>query len=349
MTTKFKNDVEAAIVSSFESQFDDCGRNENKEIIKLLEKQSPSTSKTHDDRQLPPPPPPRSQPPACPEKESASTSKSHDNRQLSPSQPPRSQPSARLTEIKDVLQQLKPVVPQPTKDSKSTSRQHCQESQSGLQPSVQDCQSENQYPHSTMQEANPHQFHQRQPHHQHLNFDDSDLQFDMSFGSNQQLQQSYQQRSTFDQSRMSYNSTGMYYYQPQNQPQNQPLHPIVKPEREYDVNYMNPLPSYNTFSMPVGNNVIKRILEDLWALPWADARLLSFLNVFHQFYNGSTIGPSGEYVIVAFKDSVPPFFKRRFINYTISGKFIIFFFLRVWYLILTDIDYNFIYNKIIEI
>ena len=48
MTTKFKIDVESAIVSSFESQFDDCGRNENKEIIKLLEKQSPSTLKTHD-------------------------------------------------------------------------------------------------------------------------------------------------------------------------------------------------------------------------------------------------------------------------------------------------------------
>ena len=278
---KINSDMESTIVASLMSLVDDRPT-EDEEIKKLLKKESGSTLKAQDSDQAPPPPPP-------------------------PPPPPRSQSTTSLN-VREQLQQLRPIVPQSQQDFQNSHSQ------------VLDSQSEWN---ATMQD-----FH-RQHSHQHLNFDDSDLQFAMSLENQQQqpFQQPFQQQQPMqDYTRMSYDNNSVYYYQHQNQ--HQLVNPIIKPERPYDANFISPLPSFNTFgTQPTGGkNSINKIIEDLRTMPWSDERMLCFINVFHQFYNGPTIAPNGEFVIVYFQDKIPPLFQRSFIDYTTKGKFIIFYF-----------------------
>ena len=310
---KVNSDMESTIVSSLLSQVDrpneikHCGPNEHEEIKKLLKKESGSTSEAQDSDQAPPPPPP-------------------------PTPPPRSQ-STKSLNVQEQLQQLKPVNPQlAIQDVHSSSKQKLKD----LKPEIQNSQSQvldSQFEqNATMHQCRPHQ---------HLNLDDSDLQFAMSLENQQQQpfqQQSFQQQpfqlQQFQQQQfpqpmqdgamMSYDNHSGYYYQHQNQP----INPIIRPERPYDANFMSPLSAFNTFgAQPTGGkNSINKIIEDLRSMLWSDERMLCFLNVFHQFYNGPTSAPNGEHVIVFFKENVPPLFKRSFITYTTKGMFIIFYF-----------------------
>ena len=298
---KVNSDMESTIVSSLLSQVDDrqneikhCGPNEN-EI-----ESAGSSSKTQDRGQAPPPPPPP---------------------------PPRSQSTTSLN-VQEQLQQLKPIDPQlAIQDVQSSSKQKLKD----LKPEIQNSQSQvldSQFEqNATMHQCRPHQ---------HLNLDDSDLQFAMSLENQQQqpfqqqpfqLQQFQQQQfpqPMQDGAMMSYDNHSGYYYQHQNQP----INPIIRPETPYDANFMSPLPAFNTFgAQPTGGkNSINKIIEDLRSMLWSDERMLCFLNVFHQFYNGPTSAPNGEHVIVFFKDRIPPLFKRSFITYTTKGMFIIFYF-----------------------
>ena len=305
---KVNSDMESTIVSSLLSQVDDrqneikhCGPNEN-EI-----ESAGSSSKAQDRGQAPPPPP-----------------------------PPRSQSTTSLN-VQEQLQQLKPIDPQlAIQDVQSSSKQKLKD----LKPEIQDKDFQNSQSQvldsQSEQNATMQDFHQCQPH-QHLNLDDSDLQFAMSLENQQQQpfqqqsfqqqpfqQQQFQQQPMQDYAMMSYDNHSAYYYQHQHQL----LNPIIRPETPYDVNFMSPLPAFNTFgAQPTGGkNSINKIIEDLRSMPWSDERLLCFLNVFHQFYNGPTSAPNGEHVIVFFKENVPPLFKRSFITYTTKGMFIIFYF-----------------------